>query len=63
MSFNPLEWWRKWHPDKANGRGREKSPQGKAGTGRAPSGHLNPSNDKARTKSSARRRDMDGRVP
>lgn len=48
MAFNIWEWWNKWHPDKANGKGRPKPPQGKAGTGRAPNADPNPHNYKKR---------------
>jgi hypothetical protein len=61
MGFNPLEWWRKWHPDKANGRGREKSSGGNAGTGRAANQATNPNNVK-KSVVPKNRRGFDGRV-
>lgn len=62
MAFNFWEWWwRKWHPDKAPGQGREKPTGGKAGTGRAPSQATNPNNVKKSTVPK-NKRGFDGRV-
>lgn len=60
MGFNIWEWWERWHPDKANGRGRAKPPGGKAGIGRAP--NAIPRNSNKKTIVPKGKRGMDGRA-